>query len=264
MPLPPGRRLALSLPRRFVNDVMYFSRSVPTVIVERKATIPAVVRARQATIPRPGWLALLLKAAGLATLDVPDLRRSFLSFPWPRLYEHGCSIPAITIERDWHGEPGVFVFPLRHPEMLPLTEIDTALQHAKTAPLWEVAAFRRSLRLSQLPMPIRRLVWWLALRVVPGWRQKYFGTIAVSSVITSGAEITAALTPLSGYLTFGTVTADGTVTLRLMFDHRILDAAQAARYLVALERRLNTDILHELHAHENPGNPKSETEPLCS
>ncbi|MCZ2343033.1 MAG: 2-oxo acid dehydrogenase subunit E2 [Bacteroidales bacterium] len=246
MPLPPGRGLSLSLPRRFVGDVMYFSRSVPTVIVERNAVIPEVHHARLAVVPRPGWLALFLKAAGLATHDVPELRRSFLTFPWPRLYEHGCSIPAVTIERDWQGEPGVFVLPLRHPELLALTEIDATLRQAKTAPLREVAAFRRSLRIGRLPMPFRRCVWWLALRVVPSWRQKYFGTIAVSSVITSGAEITTALTPLSGYLTCGAVTPEGNVVLRLMFDHRILDAAQAARYLVALEQRLQTDILREL------------------
>lgn len=248
MPLPPGHSLPLTLPRRFVGDVMYFSRSVPLVVVERLATVPEVARARQVAESRPGWLALFLKAAGLATQDVPELRRSFLSFPWPRLYEHGCSIPAVTVERDWQGEPGVFVLPLRNPESLPLTEIAATLKQAKTVPLRDVAAFRRSLRLSRLPMPLRRLVWWLALRVVPGWRQKYFGTIAVSSVIASGAEITAALTPLSGYLTFGEVNPDGRVVLRLMFDHRILDAAQAARFLVALERRLNTDILTELYA----------------
>ena len=248
MPTAHGRTIPLSPARRFVADVMHFSRSVPLVAVERTAAIPAAVLARDAAAPRPGWPAVFLKAFGLAARDVPDLRRSYLSFPWPRLYEHPFTVPAVTVERADDGGPAVFVLPVRHPETTPLAEIDAALKRAKTAPVRDVAAFRRMRRLARLPTPVRRFVWWLGLRAVPAWRQRHFGTVAVGCVVPAGAEITAAMTPLTGYLTFGEVGTDGRVTVRLLFDHRVLDAAQAARYLVAVERALNEEIVAELRS----------------
>jgi len=242
----PGRVVPLSPARRFVAEIMHFSRSVPLVTVERRISIPELVEARLHADPRPGWLALFVKAAGLAAQLIPELRRSYLSFPWPRLYEHSSSIPAITIEREWQDELAVMILLLRQPEQLPLFEIDARLKKAKSAPLREIPSFRRLMRISRYPLPLRRFLFWLGLRVVPAWRERHFGTIAISSVITAGAEITLALTPLTGYLTFSTVEADGKVTLRLMFDHRVLDAAQAARYLVALEQSLRQELVLEL------------------
>ena len=253
MSMPPGRSIPFSPARRLIAEIMHFSRGVPLVTVERRVTILEVANQRLLVDPRPSWLTLFVKAAGLAAQTVPELRRSYLSFPWPWLYEHSASVPAITVERDWHGEPAVLILPLRQPEHLPLSEIDRRLKKAKSDPLRDIPAFRRTLRIARYPLPLRRLLFWLGLRVVPPWRERHFGTIAVSSVITAGAEITSALTPLTGYLTFSTVEADGSVTLRLMFDHRVLDAAQAARYLVAFEQSLRREILQELQSIAQAG-----------
>lgn len=256
MSLPRGRFVPISPGRRFVQDIMHFARAVPVVVVERRAIIPEVATARAAADPRPGWYPIFLKAFGLAAKEVPDLRRSLMSFPWPRLYEHACSVAAVTMERELDGEPAVFILQVRQPECSSLLEMDAQLKQAKTASVWDVAAFRRVLRMARLPSPIRRSVWWLGLRASPGWRQKYFGTFAASSTVTSGAETTAALTPLTSYFTFGEVDTEGRVTLRLMFDHRVTDAAPMARALAAMERALKTDILAELR-----GRVPTETRP---
>ena len=248
MSLPPGRFVPTPRGRRIVQDIMHFARSVPTVVVERRVQIPAVAAARAAAAPRPGWFAVFLKAVGLAAREVPDLRRSLMTVPWPRLYEHACSVAAVTVERELDGGPAVLIVQIRQPEDTPLTDIDAQLKKAKTAPVWDVAAYRRVLRLCRYPRPVRRLVWWLGLRASPGWRQKYFGTFTASSTVTSGAETAVALTPLTSYFTFGEVGADGGVTLRLMFDHRVTDAAPMSRALAAMERALNADILAELQA----------------
>lgn len=246
MPLPSGRSLSLSRGRRFVVDVMHFARSVPLVAVERRICIPEVAAARLAAEPKPGWYPLFLKAFGLAALEVADFRRCYLTFPWPRLYEHGESVAAVTIERELDGEPAVFIFQVTHPETTPLHEIDARLKRMKSAPLHEIAAFRRVLRMSRWPSPLRRLVWWLGLRVSGPWRQRFYGTFTTANTANAGGEIVFAPTPLTSYFTFGEVGTDGSVTLRLFFDHRVTDASPAARFLVAMERALNGPILSEL------------------
>jgi hypothetical protein len=246
--LPYGRVRPLSRGRRFVADVAHFSRGVPFVTVERRITIPEVAAARRTADPRPSWFSIFLKAFGLASLETPDLRRSLLTFPYPRLYEHACSVAGVAVERKLDGEPAVFILQVRQPEDTPLTGIASQIQRAKTAPLWEVAAFRRMLKLDMLPAPLRRFVWWLGLRTCGSWRQKFYGTFTISSVVNAGGEVTSAVTPMTSYFTFGEVDADGCVTLRLIFDHRVLDAAPAARGLVAVERALKTTILDELRA----------------
>lgn len=225
---------------------MHFSRSVPLVVVERTADVSRVATARSACPVKPGWYALFLKAFGLAALEQPALRRSWLSVPWVRLHEHACSVAAVSVERDIDGEPVVFIFQIKAPEETPLLEIDQRIQRMKESPLHEVAAFRRVIRLARWPRPLRRLVWWLGLRVRGRWRERYFGTFASGNIANIGAEIRYAPTPLTSYFTFGSVSPDGRVSLRLFFDHRVTDAAPAARFLVRLEQALNTEILHEL------------------
>ena len=247
MPLPKGRTVKFSTARRFVFDVMHFSRGVPLVAVQRRIHIPNVIEARSQLNQRPGWYAIFLKAYALAGQTIPDLRRSLLTFPTLRLYEHACTVAAVTMEREHEGESTVFILQIRQADLKPLLEIDAVLKQTKLNEVRNVAAFRRALRLSRWPKPIRRFVWWLALRVVPRWREKYFGTFTASSTISSGVETVSALTPLSSYFTFDEVTDNG-VTLRILFDHRVADAAPVSRYLVEMERRLNSDILTELQS----------------
>jgi len=252
MSLPRGRTLALTRGRRWVGDLMYFSRSVPQVAVERAVRIPEVAAARDAADPKPGWYPVLLKAVALAAAAVPDLRRSYLSFPYVRLYEHACSVAAVAVERELDGEPAVLVFQVRQPEATPLGAIDARFRRAKSAPLAAVAEFRRFLLLSRLPRPLRRFVWWLGLRVSGGWRQKFWGTFGATSVATAGGTLVAPIAPLSVVFTFGPVAADGSVLLRLVFDHRAMDGVAAARGLVETENALRGPILAELRALARP------------
>lgn len=252
MPLPLGHTLSLSRGRRLVHDIMHFSRSVPQVAVERELVIPDVAAARLAASPKPGWYPVLLKAFGLAARKVPDLRRSLLSFPYTRLYEHACSVASVTVERELDGEPAVLIFQVRRPESTPLAEIDAKFRRVKSAPLEDVGEFRRQLLLSRLPRPIRRALWWLGLRVSGSWRQKYCGTFAASSVVGAGGTLIAPLCPLTTVFTFGPVRDDGSVLVRLAFDHRVLDGATAARALVEAENALRGEVLSELRSLARP------------
>src|SRR5437764_1211204 len=78
---PTGRRIPLSLPRRFVGDLLHFARKVPSVPVQRRLLLDRVRLAREGAAGRPSWCALFLKAYGLVAAEVPELRRAYL--PWP-------------------------------------------------------------------------------------------------------------------------------------------------------------------------------------
>lgn len=252
MPLPPGHSLPWSAGRRIVADILHFGMEMPRVTVERTVRLPEVAAARRAAVPRPGWYPVLLKSFALAAQAVPELRRSLSTFPSFRLYQHQCTVAAVTAERQLSDGPAVLIFHVRRPEIMPLVDIQARFEQAKDAPVESLGDFRRLLRINRLPLLLRRLVWWLGLRVNARWREKYFGTFGATSVVTAGATILTPIAPLPVVWTFGPVGDDGTILLRLTFDHRILDGVAAARGLVEVERALSGPILAELRTLARP------------
>jgi hypothetical protein len=246
MPQPAGRNLRLSLPRRFVCDLIHFARNVPTVSIERCMTLGEVASARAAARPKPSWCTLFTKAYGFVSAAWPELRRAYLSFPRPHLYEHPVPVATVAVERDYRDEKGVFVAHVSEPQRRGLPELEAELQRAKEAPIESVGSFRRALLLSSLPKPVRRLVWWYGMNVSGRQRARVMGTFALSVVSNLGAGTLDPLSPLTTTLHYGVIDAAGNVTVRLTFDHRVLDGSAVARVLEDLERALKGAILNEL------------------
>src|SRR5262249_34077527 len=156
-----GRWIPLSLPRRLVSDLLAFASKIPILPVQRQMHLGPLQAARDAASARPAWIALFIKGFALAAEDLPELRRVYLKFPWPHLYEYPDSVAAITIERPIGDEPAVLVIRLDAPARVPVGEIDAAIRHARSAPVGEVKEFRRALLLACLPLVLRRLLMWL-------------------------------------------------------------------------------------------------------
>jgi hypothetical protein len=246
MPQPHGKTLPLSLPRRFVCDLLHFAQKVPTVSVERRMALAEVAAARAVASPRPGWCSLFTKAYGFVSAAWPELRRTYLSFPRPHLYEHPVPIATVAVEREYRDEKGVFFCHVVEPQRRGLADLDAELHRAKEAPLESVGSFRRALLLSSLPRPLRRLVWWYGLNASGRQRARVMGTFAVSVFTSLGAVTLHALSPLTTTLHYGIIDAAGAVDVRLTFDHRVLDGAVVARVLEDLERALKGPVLNEL------------------
>jgi hypothetical protein len=246
MPQPTGRNLALSLPRRFVCDLVHFAGKVPTVPVQRSMNLAALVAARLAARPRPSWCAVFTKAYGVVADTCPELRRAYLCFPYAHLYEHPINVASVAIERRFGNEDAVFFATLRCPEKQSLTEIDAQLHGWKKRPVESVPSFRRALLVSRLPWPLRRLVWWLGLNLSGRKRAHYLGTFGVSVYAGLGAASLHPLSPLTTALNYGVIDKSGAVDVRLIYDHRVLDGATVARALGELERVLNGEVLAEL------------------
>ncbi|SRR6266496_3619721 len=242
-----GRSYPLSPFRRLVVDLMHFSQHVPAVAIERRMNLAALAAARQCCSPRPGWTIMFAKAFALVGRIYPELRRAYMPFPYPRLYEHPYSTVSLNIERLLPDEPIVLQCLIKRPENRSMAEIDAIVRRNQATPLEELRWYRRSRTMGRLPWPIRRLVWWTTLKWIGRQRCHNFGTFSVSSIASQGAGIVHLVPVLTASLHYGLFDAAGNLDVRLTFDHRVLDGATGARTLVELERTLLGPILTELH-----------------
>jgi hypothetical protein len=244
--LPAGRTIPLSPLRRLMGDVLHFSREVPLVAIERHCPIGDVIDARQRLHRRPSWFSIFLKAFALVASRRDELRRAYLSHPWPRLHQHACNVASLAVARTIGGEEGVLFVRVREPEKLSFAAIDHVIRLARTEPVEKVGYFRRQLRLSRWPRPLRHLLWRLALNTSGGLRAQHLGTFGVTGVAALGSASLHLLSPLTTTLTYGVFAENGTVPVRLFYDHRVLDGVQPAAALKELEETLHGPICDEL------------------
>jgi hypothetical protein len=241
-----GRTLALSLPRRFVCDVLHFSRKVPSVPMQRRMQLADVVAARTAWPQRLSWCAIFLKAYSQVAAERPELRRAYMSCPWPRLYEHPENVASFAIEREFNGEPGLFFARVPRPERLSLPKLDALIRHHKCAAIDTIDTYRRAMWLTRLPRPVRRSLWWMGLEMDGMFRACLFGTLSISAAASRGAAGLHILSPLTTTLNYSPFESDGSIDVRIAYDHRVLDGGTVADALVRLEEVLRTTILDEL------------------
>ena len=246
MPLPIGRWVPLSRPRRLIADLMHFAQQVPTVAAERRMSLAPLAAARRACPRRPSWCVLFARAFALVAARRPELRRSYMAFPWPHLYEHPESVAAVTVERTWDGEEVPIITHFTSPETSLLADLDARLRYFQECPLGDISAVRRFNRLIRLPWPLRRLVWWSALNLNGPSRARNVGTFGVTSPASHGAGMLHLLSPATSTIHYGLFDADGSLDVRLTFDHRVFDGAPAARALADLESVLSNEILAEV------------------
>src|SRR5258708_4994451 len=119
-----GHKIPLSLPRRFIGDLVHFAQQVPSVPVQRRMRIADVSIARSEAELRPSWCAVFTKALALVAAARPELRRAYLKFPWPHLFEANENVASIAIERRFHDEDAVFFGRIASPEKRSLTALD--------------------------------------------------------------------------------------------------------------------------------------------
>ncbi len=243
---PGGRSLDVPVMRRFMTDLLASAAKVPTVPVSRVVNVAALRDARAGHPMRPSWSILMMKAFAAVAAEFPCLRRAYLPFPRPRLHEHPYSSCALAIERNFLGEPHVFIGPFRNVDRQTIPELQTALNLYRYAPVESIGAFRQAIRVSRMPLPLRRLAWWSTLNVSGPNRAKRMGTFGLSSYGSLGAESLHPLSPLTSTLTFGPISPAGDVTVKLVYDHRTLDGSTVARALASLDRIVNGPLIDEL------------------
>lgn len=242
-----GQAKNISLPRRLICDLMRASMDVPFVSLSRPLNIRPLLEARAGAMAPAGWAAMFVKAFALVARDEPVLRTIYAKWPWPTLYELPKSVALIAIARIEDGEECVMPQRIAAPEGMALAAIDAEIRRAKTAPIDDVPMFRKIMRATRLPLPLRRLSWAIGLNF-GRQRGNWFGSFAVSSVAAYGGGELHPVTPGPFIVSYGVVAPDQTIHVVIRWDHRVTDAAPIARVLTRLEQVLNTEIAAELRA----------------
>ena len=256
-----GTAIPLSRARRFIGDLLHFATKIPTIPVQRRMQLGLVAQCRSALSNRPSWPILFMKAFARVAVTVPELRRAYVKFPWAQLYEYPLSVGIVAVLREYQGEKVILFGRVKDPAQLPLAELQQRLREFSEKPVEQQKSFMHALRLSGLPLPLRRLVWWIGLNI-GRQRSNYFGTFGISVYSSLGAESLHSLSPLTTNLNYGVIAPDGCVDVRIVYDHRVMDGATVAGVLERLEFELNNSILAELRemaaATAEPTSPSAE------
>ena len=142
---------------------MRASMGVPFVSLSRSLNIRPLLEARAGAMAPAGWAAMFVKAFALVARDEPVLRTVYAKWPWPSLYVLPKSVALIAIARIEDGEECVMPQQIAAPETMALAAVDAEIRRAKTAPIDDVPMFRKIMRATRLPLPLRRLSWAVGL-----------------------------------------------------------------------------------------------------
>jgi hypothetical protein len=242
---PSGRSHSVSYFRRLVIDLTHFSAKVPSVTIERRMDLAPLVAAREACVPPPSWSAIFTKAYAMVAARTAALRTSYMTFPWPRFYEHPGNIATLNIDRQLAGERVVLYVLVASPESRSLYEIDAVIRDHQEQPVDSLPSYRAAVRLSRVPWPVRRFIWWGGLNVFGALRCHHFGTFGFTSLGALGASLTHMVPLLTSTVHYGMFDTAGTLAMRLSFDHRVIDGATAAQALADMEEVLRGAIADE-------------------
>src|SRR5262249_55857269 len=108
--------------------------------------------------------------------------------------------------------------------------------------------FRNHIRLSRLPSPLRRLIYWLNFNLGGQKRARRLGTFSMSTLAGLGVLNRGHQTFLTSSLTYGPLDDQGRTVVTLLCDHRVVDGVVAARALNDLEAALRGPIAEELQS----------------
>ena len=242
------KRLPFSRHRRTILDLLHFSRKVPLQPLTRVCRLGAVAELRACSSPRISWTALLMKAHALVGREVPQLRQAYLPWPWPTLYQHPVSVCTLTVSRTVDGEHCLFFPQFFAPETMPLEKIQGPIEEYASRPVEDVGYYRRQLRFSRLPTPLRRFAWWVTLNLSGYKRAKRFGTFGLTSVAGQGAITPTAYSALTTALTNGPLDEAGRCPVTLVYDHRVMDGQLVSHCLAAIEHTLQGTLAADLEA----------------
>ncbi|AVT75624.1 acyltransferase [Rhodopseudomonas palustris] len=246
-----GKTRRISAPRRLIADLMHASQGVPLISYRRTLHLGPLARARAAAASPPGFAAIFAKAFSLVARDEPVLRTLYIAFPWPHFFEVPKSVGMIAVARRIDGEDCVLMQKVTAADTLPLPEVDAIIRSASTAPIETVPMFRKLLRISRMPWPLRRIAWWAGMSLNRP-RANFFGSFGLSSVSAFGPGDLYPVSPGPYILSYGRLADDGRLEVIVRFDHRVIDAAPIARLTTRLEQVLNTTITAEIERLDRP------------
>ena len=186
-----GRWVGLSVHRVMVADLMYFSRRVPTIPVQRHMRLGRRQRGPQPAWNRgPSWVTIFAKAFDLVAADMPV----------PAALVSQAALGASLRTSDQHrlDRRRERWTPARRPSSSPSCAIragigsgaiDRYLRWFIRSPKANMGLARLGLWVSMLWWPLRRALWWWALNSDGYFRSRQFGTYGISVYSGLGCRV---------------------------------------------------------------------------
>lgn len=240
-----GRSFAVPHSRRSTLDLLELAHGTPAISHFRRLNISTLTKVRSSAPQRVSWPVLFFKAYANVVARTPELRRVYVPYPRPRLYEHPVPVGRMAVPRVIDNEEGVFLSHVCEPNALTLAELHNDLRTMMCRPIEEQPRLKAQARLAAMPRMFRKTLW-STLRWDGYWRTRWMGTFFLTTVSKYGSI---AITPPvlgNSTISFGPVSEDGLVDVVLAYDHRATDGAVIARALDALNEELETSIATEL------------------
>jgi hypothetical protein len=191
-----------------------------------------------------------MKAYAAVAAELPQLRQAHCRWPWPRVCESAENVAIVAINREYQGEERLCWGRFLSPETQSLAALQDDLDAYQGEPVEQI--FRRQVRLSKCPMPLRRTALWLNLNFAKRRRAKRLGTFSMSTLAGEQTLNRFHPTLLTTSLSFGPLDEHGRAAVTLICDHRVLDGALGARALSALQAALIGSIADELRTLQAP------------
>jgi hypothetical protein len=190
---------------------------------------------------------ILLKAIGLAQRDHPATRTA--RTPWGQILQLNDIAAGFTVEKFIDNQPSVFFGLIKDPDTKSLIEISAEVNEYAANEATQLPQLNIEERFSHLPWLARRVIILLGL-VFPGVRLRYLGaTFGFSSL--GKLDVQVVIPPCVAAVTFGigavedrVVVHEGEIVIRPMativlnFDHRLIDGAPAARFMLDIKELL--------------------------
>ena len=244
-----GKRIRLPYGRRLVDDVIRVAKNQPMGSMIRDLDLSQVERLRKQIRPRLSWNILFMKAYSIVGAANPELRSSYVPFPWPHLYLHEENVCFLTIPREYQDEIWLLFARFHFPEKRSLLYLQKQFDTYKNAPLETIKQFRHQVAFSKCPFFVRRFVWWLVVMFFPRYRINNMGTFGMSLSgfrHTTGAHGSSTLGPTTTILGVDLLPKHGISKLLYTFDHRVLDGKPAFDMIEQLYQALKGPIADEL------------------
>lgn len=238
------RRFLVPRSRRLSCDVLHFHQQVPLCPHHRMFHLAPLEELRKSCPTRISWPVLFLKAYGLLAREVPVFRQTWMPFPWPSIYQHDTSVGMLAINREYKGEAWLFWGRFQSPENSSLIDLQQQLDIYQNAPVKQ--SFKRFLRLSSVPNPFRRLIWWFNMQLSGAVRARRVGTFFLSTLASRGTEIAMPPSFQTGVVSYGPIDSHGRSRVTLAYDHRLMDGLLVADSLQRIEQILHGVLADEL------------------
>ncbi len=187
----------------------------------------------------------MMKAYAIVCLQHPELKRLYVTLPWPHFYEHRESVCMMAVTRLYQGEERLFFAHFNKPENYSLEQLQAQYDRFRREPIDEITQFRHQVAFARLPSIVRRLGWW-TLAAWPKKRAMHMGTYGMSLSCYRGAYGTQLVGPNTTMLGVDPMPKKGMSRILFTFDHRVLDGKPATdvleSYCFHLKRTITSEV----------------------